>query len=98
MSADNTIAVVKFDDWYRVAHIQAAENINARDWDLREKYIDGNFWDCKVFKERSEAVEYGFWLEDSIWYVEYWVSVYEIDWYIQKRLSRPLSLYNTQWT
>ncbi len=90
MSADNQIAVVKFDDWWRVSHIQASENINAREWDWREWYIDWNFGDCKVFKERSEAVEYGFWLEDDMWYVEYGVWVHEVVWYIPKPVTEEL--------
>ena len=91
MSADNGIYILKtvkgegFE--YRVAHLQAVENM---DWDDKtgEHTIDPDvsirnardMWkDCSVWKSDKDATNFAQGMEYAIGYVEYGTCVIEID-------------------
>jgi len=83
MSADNTIVIGKFGDKYRVAHVQAAENL---EWEgIDSPYArDNQYWtflDAPEFDSVWDATELAFkWVketEEDGGYVEY--GVHETD-------------------
>lgn len=92
MSADNTVVIGYFpksqdsnDYVYRVAHGQAAENLDD-DKDYPSWFIDTCrvmwFGDAKVFEVYEEALDYAERLEKEQGYVEYGIEV--------KKFTRPL--------
>lgn len=77
MSADNTIVVLQTIGQdrrpeYRVAHVQAAENImyhynrTFRDW-----YVKSEFGTCRVYRNLAAALRRADWLLAAQHYVEY---------------------------
>lgn len=81
MSADNTIAIVKFDDGYRVSHIQNMENIPERDWDEWEDWINYCFGSEKIMT-KEEARQHAVQEYEKEWYIEYGITEHEVVWYI----------------
>ncbi|MBI1271769.1 hypothetical protein GC174_15195 [bacterium] len=65
MSRDNTIAVLNENNTYRVAHIQAADNLYCTDQRFRKEYIEANFGDKTKYEKREDA-----WLEAARLYAE----------------------------
>lgn len=77
MSADNTIAILETSvypgpHWkareYRVQHCTAIGNVYKA-----KKYIKSYFQNSPVFDTYQEALEYAYYLEDEIGYVEHGV-------------------------
>jgi len=91
MSADNGIYILTTlkDDSieYRVAHLQAVDNIYWDDKIKKETFDDDvmiknarEMWiDFKYFKSKKKAIDYAIKLHDKIGYVEYGISFIEID-------------------
>ncbi len=55
MSADNTVLILETEDGYRVAEVQAAENLNEPNSEFKRQYIDSNFGDKVLLYRESEA-------------------------------------------
>jgi len=91
MSLDTTIAIAKFNDWYRVCHSQAIENVF-------EKWIAKEYFPEKpVYETKEEALLEGHKMEEEIEadedcyginYVEYWVRyIWDLGDYFQEPLE-----------
>ena len=75
MSADNGIYLHKFRKGWAVAHLQAIDNIY---WHAKGKYnyriLNEMFKNAKIFKDRSEALNFALDLNKEIGYTEYGIS------------------------
>ena len=73
MSADNTIAIAKFPDGWRVTHAQAIENINFYPEGSKERkeVLRDYFGDSPLFNTKLKVDNYAFELLEKIGYVEY---------------------------
>lgn len=80
MSADNTIIIGKFPDWYRVTHAQAVENLwYYKEWtDERKETINEYFFWAPLFETYELAMDKALDIEQNILYsyfpiLEYWI-------------------------
>jgi hypothetical protein len=79
MSADNTIVVLEMKDGYRVAHVQAIDNLEYEpDYPpekpvLSREYLGRLFGTSKVYTFEKEAVQEAWKLYKRFGYVEYGV-------------------------
>jgi len=80
MSADNSIIIWKFPDWYRCIHCQAAENIwYYKEWtDKRKEIINDYFYWAQLFETKDLAMRKALDMEQEILdsdfpILEYWI-------------------------
>lgn len=68
MSADNTLIIAKFPDWYRVTHAQAIENLwYYKEWtDKRKETIDDYFYWAPLFETKDLAMRKALDMEQEI--------------------------------
>jgi len=73
LSADNTIAIAKFPEGWRVVHAQAIDNIDyfPKGSKERKQVLKEIFGDSEVFSTEEEAQSYALELEEDYSYVEY---------------------------
>ncbi len=83
MSADNTVMILETDDGFRVAEIQAAENLQEADSEFKRNYIAANFGNTECLFCEQDAWEQAETLyteiESSGRYVEYGIKLVKLD-------------------
>jgi hypothetical protein len=83
MSADNTVMILETNDGFRVAEIQAAENLSEPDSEFKREYISANFAEkpllsCEQDAWKQAAAIYTT-IKASGGYVEYGVQLVKLD-------------------
>jgi hypothetical protein len=83
MSADNTVMILETEDGFRVAEIQAAENLSYPDSEFKRDYISANFADKSLLYCEQDAWRQAEAIYTSIkalgGYVEYGIQLVKLD-------------------
>lgn len=92
MSADNGLYIAKFPDWYRVAHLQAIENVSyyekwTKEW---ERVLDDYFWWLPVYMSKQVAMRKALDMQERVMesktpILEYWIQYLGDFYYLPKQ-------------